>query len=492
MVSLLAKLAPDVRPRFVDGLVNPKTYHRPVPNRKKQRPFRFSFRMVGFIVAALLVSIFALPKVNSLARQFEVLELLTNGRYLVLFQNDSEVRASGGFIGSFALVEAKDQVMTPKFFATNVYWFDDNYAQLNHIEPPKPLKAATNGRSWGMRDANFAADFRQAAPTISWFFNEEASKLTGTRKIDLDKALQGNYQVDGVIATTMTAFQDILEEVGPIEIPNQNITVNRDNFFPLVQKIVEQDYYKDPANQQTNEPKTILKDLFPVAIAKIQQLPKTTQYKLANKLLNEKKVVIYTNNPKKEATLVDEGWAGALELPKDIRTDQPTDFLALVRSSHSGNKSSLDVNEVVRYTIEPNGQQLHAKLEIAMEHTGTGEWPSGVNHEYLRAIVPAGAQLVRAVANGQDITDQIDIGTEAGKPAFGFWLHTQPKSSQGIQLEYQLAKDKVITDSKFGADTYQLALFRQPGGSNPDVTVIYDDKVLYQGRLTTDRLIEQH
>lgn len=475
--------------RYVDGLFNPKIYRRPEPKRAadlwRQRLKKLILPIIVFTIAFAGLT----PQVKSLARQAAVFELVTNGRYLVLFQNDAEIRASGGFIGSFAVVEANNKTIKPLYFETNIYKLDDPYSERTKIEPPKPLRAAIGQRGWALRDANFAADFRQSAPTILWFFNEEAKSASGQRRLELERSLGGKYQLDGVIATTMSAFLDILEATGPITLERHNLTVSRETFFSLVQQIVERDYFSDPANRQENEPKTILQDLFPVAMTKAQQLPKSVQYKLAKQLLQQKKVLIYTSTGDKEQILTEQGWAGALTPPESLTGRRPSDYLAVIRSSHAGNKSSLDINPVYRYVVtSDSGEMAKVKLEITFEHTGTGLWPSGVSHEYLRVLTPAGAKLVDVSQAGESIITKVDEGEESGFTAFGFWLHTEPKSSQSVTLEYELPRSAIAPSTVFGRDNYQLTAYRQPGGNSPDLTIIYNDRVLYEGRLNHDRV----
>jgi hypothetical protein len=437
--------------------------------------------IAALCIAAILFA--AMPTVRSFGRQYEVFELLTNGRYLVLFQNDAEIRPSGGFIGSFAVVESKNGVIKPLYFETNIYKLDTPFAGLQYIEPPKPLKSAIVDKGWALRDSNFATDFRQAGPTIAWFFEQETSKATGTKKGELEAALGGNYKVDGVVGITMSAFIDVLKETGPIEIPGQNIKIDDKTFFKTVQQVVEKDYFTSEKNKEINEPKSILKDMFPVAMAKTQNLRKKQLYDLSMKLLREKKVVLYANDPEKEQVLVDQGWAGATELAADVRPKEKSDFLAVVRSAYGGNKSSADINPIYKYTVDSkSGDKLDIKLEITFEHTGTMEFPSGVNREYLRVLAPADTELGRGLRNGQDATADIDVGTEMGKRAFGFWIHTQPGSSQTFTLNYSMPRGSVAKD-------YQLVLFRQPGGNDPDITTVYDGKILFQGRLNGDRVL---
>jgi hypothetical protein len=474
--------------RYVDGLVNPRVFHRPATKPKWTLP-KLRVPIFG-VLAVLVISLFALqtPQVQSVTRQIELLEMLSSGRYLVLFQNDAEIRASGGFIGSFAIVEAKNRTLKPIYVETNPYKLDTPFTQQTVIEAPKPFKLAIGNSGWALRDSNFAADFTDAAPTVAWFFEQETKKATGPKKVDITRALGDNYSVDGVIGLNLSGFLDILKETGPITLEKENITLNAENFFPIVQQIVEKDYFTDPNKKAENEPKTILKDLMPIVLAKIDKLPRLTQYRVLSKLLQEKKVVLYSFDKDQQQVLIDQGWADSFVFAADKRPKGKSDFLGVIRTSLSGNKSSVDINPIYRYSINPkDGDNMLVKLDITFEHTGKNVWPSGPNHEYLRVIAPEKSVLTEMSRNGKTTQNEVDIGTENNKSAFGFWLHTDPGSSQTISLSYSIPKTSIQNDPK--KDDYQIALFKQPGGKSPDVTVTYSNKVLYQGRLSEDRLI---
>jgi len=110
----------EVQKRFVDGIqhkapqapekplvksVTPQVIPQPIqhPTTKNKQP---SYRWLWFLGVFLIVIIVFIvlfwqallsPK-PSLIKLF----LGLNGRYLILFQNNTELRPSGGFIGSFA------------------------------------------------------------------------------------------------------------------------------------------------------------------------------------------------------------------------------------------------------------------------------------------------------------------------------------------------------------------------------------------------------
>jgi hypothetical protein len=89
-------------------------------------------------------------------------------RYLVLFQNNSESRPTGGFIGSFLIVDVNDGNITKTEFH-DIYEYD---GQLNEkIDAPNEITALTD--NWRMRDANYSPDFAVSAKKIAWFLEKE-------------------------------------------------------------------------------------------------------------------------------------------------------------------------------------------------------------------------------------------------------------------------------------------------------------------------------
>ncbi|MEK7203593.1 MAG: DUF4012 domain-containing protein, partial [Patescibacteria group bacterium] len=125
-------------------------------------------------------------------------------RYVFLFQNSSELRPTGGFPGSYALVEFDKGVMT-KFLVDDIYNPDGQMKEK--IIPPRPLQRATP--NWGMRDANWFIDFRTSAKKVAEFYYKDTRIL-----------------VDGVIAINVGLIPEILKITGPIEMPEFGLFLN--------------------------------------------------------------------------------------------------------------------------------------------------------------------------------------------------------------------------------------------------------------------------
>jgi hypothetical protein len=131
--------------------------------------------------------------------------------YLLLFQNSSELRPTGGFIGSLGLVKLEDGILSD-ISIMDVYTAD---GQLKgHVDPPAPIRELLSQEHWYLRDSNWDPDFKISAEKAAWFYEKE----TG-------------ITVDGVIAVNAPVVVDLLAATGPIVLPDFNDRITSENFF---------------------------------------------------------------------------------------------------------------------------------------------------------------------------------------------------------------------------------------------------------------------
>jgi hypothetical protein len=119
--------------------------------------------------------------------------------YLLLFQNNAEVRATGGIPGSFAVVTAEDGRVTlgQQGDAATVGFFE---------EPPVPLtedevELFTENLGRFPQDVNFTPDFPRSARLIQAMWNA-----------------RHGLQVDGVLSADPVALSYLLEGTGPLPL----------------------------------------------------------------------------------------------------------------------------------------------------------------------------------------------------------------------------------------------------------------------------------
>ncbi|MBX4187091.1 MAG: DUF4012 domain-containing protein [Candidatus Doudnabacteria bacterium] len=165
--------------------------------------------------------------------------------YLLIFQNYDEQRATGGFIGTYGVLRT-DRGRITKLDIDSIYDLDAKITEP--VAAPGPFQPEI--KRWGIRDANWFADFPTSARKLLYFFEK------------------GQETADGVIATTPKLFEDLLNMVGPIEMKDYDVTLTSQNFQQVVQFKTSVDY-----DHKENEPKKLLADFAPQLLDRLANLP---------------------------------------------------------------------------------------------------------------------------------------------------------------------------------------------------------------------------
>ena len=144
-------------------------------------------------------------------------------QYLILFQNNMEIRPGGGFIGSYGLAQLENGKLV-SFKVHDVYDADGKLTA--HIDPPFGLRRYLGSSHLYLRDSNFGIDFvedgKQAARLLQWETGEK---------------------VDGVLAVDTTFLRKLLMVMGKVTVPDYNETVTAENFYLITQAHAEKDFF---------------------------------------------------------------------------------------------------------------------------------------------------------------------------------------------------------------------------------------------------------
>ncbi|MDQ1284267.1 MAG: hypothetical protein QG620_615 [Patescibacteria group bacterium] len=401
-------------------------------------------------------------------------------KYLFLFQNNQEMRSTGGFIGTYAVLDIFNGRVR-SFFIDGIFNPDGQLKEK--VIPPAPIQKIS--AAWSLHDSNWFPNFPVSAEKASWFYEKT-----------------GGPTVDGVITMTPTVMQKLLEVTGPIEMPEYGVTVDKDNFVEKIQYEVEVDYDKE-----LNQPKKILADLAPMILDRIfnegnfSDLAKTAQILLES--LDERHVLLYSNNYEIEKIISARGWSGEiLEAKKD--------YLMVVNSNINGYKTDGVIDEEIehRAEIQTDGSVVD-RVKIRRRHNGGNsdyDFWNKVNADYIRVYVPKGARLLSAEGQTREFNsppldygalgfkqdpqvkmeeDSMEIdeksGTriyeDAGKTVFANWAYVSPQETVEIEYAYVLPF-KINTDfSQKPADTYSALFQKQSGslGSQLSSSIIYPE-----------------
>ena len=442
-------------------------------------------------------------------------------RYLIVFQNDNELRASGGFMGSVALVDFKngniENIQVP---AGGTYDFKAGLTKL--LQAPPPLRLV-NPR-WEFQDANWWPNWPTSAKNISYFYNKSAGAT-----------------LDGVIAVNSDWLGNLLEIIGPIDLPDYKKTITAANFEMELQKSIEVE-----ATDKTR-PKKILGDLAPELLKRILDTSPDKMMDLIlalNTGLKQKDILVYLADENEQKFVAESNWDGRLK-----KTEK--DYLNVVATNIGGGKTDGVISQEIYHQAEilADGSIIDSVL-ISRHHTGAidDKFTKAANRSYIRVYVPQGSQLLKVsgfkppknkeyrpvpdylepdptLLNEElamvDQDSQTKIYIENDKTVFANWLTTAPGDTQEALLVYKLpfkldltkksaqpenliGKIKAAFTSEVAYDSYSLLVQKQPGSGdsqfvsrveyadNLDLTLAYPDQVekIKEGSIYKDNLSE--
>ena len=361
-------------------------------------------------------------------------------RYLVLFQNDNEIRATGGFIGSFALLDIY-QGKIKHLEIPDGGMYDLEAGQNIKIKAPKALSLINP--YFNIWDANWWPDFPTSAQKISWFYQNF-----------------GGSAIDGVMAINASVLQELLAVVGPIDLPGYNLTITAENLFAVIQEEVEFNYSKEE-----NSPKAIIADLTPLVLDRLlssQEKQKEIVEVLVNQLAT-KDIQMYLNDTAAQEKVHQFGWSGAM-------LHNQKDYLQVVNTNIAGGKTDNDIQQNIDHQAEisSNGEIINT-VRITRTNRGAADNPlagfEGGNVSYLRFYVPQGSEFIEAVGFDQlpegyfhsvsaatvedediqveedkmlDASSQTEIYQSLDKTVFANWLALKPGETKTIALKYKL------------------------------------------------------
>ncbi len=385
--------------------------------------------------------------------------------YMVLLENNSERRPTGGFPGTYAIISFDQGVLT-KVFIDDIY-NSDGQIKANII-PPEPLAHITP--NLGIRDVCWFADFPNCAKKIQEYYK-----------------LDGGGQLDGVLAVTPTVIARMLKVTGPIDLPAYHLSLGADNFLAEIQDEVE-------IKGNRAQPKKVVADFQPAFFAKLAEQDKEHWLELAKVLLDaakEKHLLAYFNASSIERNVVAHGFGGELR-------DTKNDYLQVAFSNVKGAKADAVTSNAMRVTTNFDTDQINHKLTITRAHNGGDSKYAFYNKElpaYVKVYVPSGAvldhiegfatpnykplinydelgfkkdaDLAAVEATTRHPVPGIDVSEETGKTVIGFWMITKPRKTSSVQIIYHVSRNTIDLD----ANSYALLWQKQSGTEGDHATV---------------------
>ncbi|HVZ58190.1 MAG TPA: DUF4012 domain-containing protein [Patescibacteria group bacterium] len=391
-------------------------------------------------------------------------------KYLVIFQNDKELRPTGGFITAYAIFTL-DKGVIHLDRSDDIYTLDDSIP--NKPAAPAPiLKYLPKVYTFNLRDSNLSPDFIESMKTFKSLYNKAGQRV----------------DVDGIIAIdtyVLTSTIKVLDN--QINVDGQTFTTDNDSRCDCAQVIYAlEDSISRPVGYIKTDRKGLLGDMLSALMSKaLSSSPKVYWGPLFQSMLAQthQKHILFDLNDTNAQSGVESLQAAGRIIPFD------GDYLHINEANFSGAKTNLFIDQTVddAYSVKSDGtitktvtinyKDTHAPSDCNLEHGDL--CLNALYRDWIRVYVPKGSKLVDSKGN------EVKVSTydELGKTVFDSFITVRPLGATTYTLTYTLP---------FKVQNGQLPLLiqKQPGTDAPEYTITTNGHIVQKFDLSTDQKVK--
>jgi hypothetical protein len=468
-IDFIVKTLPDLAPRMQEVSEKIALARAEI---EKINPNRYPAKLAGYqvrekvksgVILAQTVDDFVRNGVPLLKEAPYLLGIDEKRTYLVLFQNDKELRPTGGFMTAYSIMNVENATFEPGI-SSDIYSIDAQYTPT--IEAPDPIVDYLKGpyiadQDIRLRDMNWSPDFKESMK----LFTKEAEDV-------------GIDEIDGVIAVDTKLLENILDVIGPIGVPGfgnfsteivpecdcPQVIYELESFAdvegPIVWDPVSGEIVYRPPNSDNR--KKIIGPLMNSIMANALAQPKEKVpdlFEAGFKSLIEKHVLLYLFEDSAQAAVESFGIAGRIK-------DYEGDYLHINDANLGGRKSNLYVTQEVDQDISVAKDGTIEKTVTITYNNPTAHdgWLNSVLPNWVRIYVPKGSELI----DFSGVEDRKDPYEEFGKTVFAGYFELRPQGIAKVTVTYKLP---------FKADgDYSIFMQKQPGKDKPLYIIRYGKK----------------
>jgi len=176
---------------------------------------------------------------ESTREQFGVIQDIANGllvqddvtrKYLILLQNNLELRPGGGFLGQYAIAEVQNgEIVSFDVEDSNIL---DHTYKSDRLLPAALQKYISDTKKWKFRDSNYSPDYPTNVENAKHFYS-----LSGQ-----------DSDFDGVIAINASLFEDVLAITSPVSLTRKDWEkygdFTSDGGLMKLERIVEEPFFR--------------------------------------------------------------------------------------------------------------------------------------------------------------------------------------------------------------------------------------------------------
>lgn len=398
-------------------------------------------------------------------------------KYLVIFQNDKELRPTGGFMTAYAVFRI-DKGVIHVDRSDDMYTLDKSLRKRG--KAPEPiLKYLPKVTTFNLRDTNLSADFIQSMKTFNSLYQDAAGKV----------------DVDGIIALDTHVL------VSTIKILDDEVYAGGTRFTSKIDKRCDCPQAVYELERMTDQPISI--DLRVTSLESVQAHRKdiigTLMYAIMEKALKSspklywgslvQDLITETNQKHVLFYLYDNGAQRGLEALNasgKIKSFEG-DYLHINEANFGGQKSNMYTREAVEQnyevksdgsivkTITINYKNPYPPSDCNLERGGL--CLNATLRDWIRIYVPKGSELISSQGSEVKVTSY----EELGKTVFDGFLTVRPQGSATFTISYRLPF-KLASGSPL-----PLLIQKQPGTDKNEYTIKLNGRGVEKFQLLTDR-----
>ncbi len=415
----------------------------------------------------------------------DMLGMTKEKRYLILFQNDKELRATGGFITAYAQFRfVKGKAILEK--ADDIYALDG--AKKKNFPAPREILAFHKGvYNLNIRDSNLSPDFKLSMQSFETLYD----------------SVSGKEQIDGIWAVDTHVLVETLKILGSMNVAGRVFSADIDKRCDCPKAVYElEDYSTRPVNYVRTARKDIIGILFQQLLQQALGVSPSKYWgKLFQMLLteiNQKHVVAYFHDDNAQRAVESFNMAGRIMTASETATllaykeGNGWDYLHINNSNMAGAKANMFVSEKVTkdVTVTSDGT-MTTKLSIEYKNPFPGSdcgLESGglcLNaplRNWVRIYTPTGSKLVDS-KGAQSPKDNkpvpLDTYDSLSKTVFEGFLIVNPLGTARLDVTY--TSPFKSTDGK-----YRLLIQKQGGTTGQEWFIRLGGKDRKKMTLDTD------
>lgn len=379
--------------------------------------------------------------------------------YFVLFQNDAELRPTGGFMTAYGILKVDKGKITP-ILSEDIYSLDASWGRK--LPAPEPIKKYhKNVFYYYLRDMNLSPDFAESMKPFMEIYKNQ---------------IKGAQKVDGVVAVDTKILTGLLSVLGSIGVPEWgNFSAEIDKRCDCPQVVYRLEELADkPVSALRTSRKAVIGPLMHSILANAFNSPKNKiadLFKIGLTAIQEKHVLFYLFDEKAQRGVE------AFNLGGRVR-EYEGDYQLLVDTNFAGAKSNLFIKQKIDEKIEVSGDGSITKtLTVTYNNPfppsdcgllSGGLCLNGLYRNWFRLYVPKGSELVEMTGSEVNPNVYEELGKTVFEGFYGDKLPLRPQSMTKVTFKYTLPFK--IERGK----PYKLLIQKQAGVEKYDMSIEYN------------------